>query len=71
MTYFHQVFSVHRAAGNGHFEIVKLLTSYTSKANTANDLGVTPAGIARSNCYHEIANLLNRMARKRKFDELN
>ena len=46
--------ATHSAARNGHFEIMKLLTSYTSKANVANYLGITPAALARSKGYQEI-----------------
>ena len=56
--------AIHIAARKGRFEIVKLLTSYTSKANVANDLGITPAALARTNGFHEIANYLDRKARE-------
>ena len=63
--------ALHCAARSGNFEIVKLLTSYTSKINVPDDFGVSPAKCARLNGFDEIANYLERMASKRKFDEIS
>ena len=49
---------IHSAAENGHFEIVRFLTTYTSNPNTANRKGLTPSSIARSQGYCEIEDFL-------------
>ena len=49
---------IHSAAGNGHLEIVRFLTAYTSNPNTANGYGLTPSSLARSQGFFEIEDFL-------------
>ena len=54
-----------------HFAVVKLLSYYNSEFNVANHQGVTPIDFAKKNGYIEIANYLDRMAKKTKFSEFD
>ena len=57
---------IHFAARNGHFEIVKFLTFFSSNPNSTNYSGMKPSRLAKLKGYANIEKYLVLSAQKRK-----
>ena len=60
--------TIHIAASNGHFEIVKLLTNFTFHPDLPNDEGIKPSSVAKSKGFGNIEMFLLQSAEQRRLE---
>ena len=54
---------IHRAAQNGHLEVVKTLANFTENPNAANSDGLTPIHLAAMNGHTEVIKYLSKFTK--------
>ena len=62
---------IHRAAQNGHLEVVKMLANFTENPNATNSDGLTPIHLAAMNGHTQVVKYLSKFTKNPNAPDIN
>ena len=62
---------IHRAAQNGHLEVVKILANFTENPNATNFDGLTPIHLAAMNGHTQVVKYLSKFTKNPNAPDIN